>query len=153
MEYYSWSNTFFHSYSQGPGQDTSRGPYQLGRFDSKLWQTFKPGYFKIAFTRKLHIFTVYQKLHPACPDWHGFFFSGSVDQCAVVMIEKWSGIYVNLGGMMVTGFGYHCEQDSLSSNPGVILVTFSFFFVTLLSFSHSFSPSLSHSFSLTLSQI
>jgi hypothetical protein len=44
------------------------------------------------------------KLVQICMD----FFSGSVDQCAVQMIEKGACIYVNLGGMMVTGFGYHC---------------------------------------------
>jgi hypothetical protein len=37
------------------------------------------------------------------------FFSGSVDQCAVGMIEKRAGIHVNPGGMMVTWFGYHCK--------------------------------------------
>ena len=54
-----------------------------------------------------------------------FFFSGSVDQCAVGMIEKGAGIHVNPGGMMVTWFGYHCKREGLSSNPGVTLVFFS----------------------------
>jgi hypothetical protein len=49
------------------------------------------------------------------------FFSGSVDQCAVGMIEKGAGIHVNPGGMMVTWFGYHCKREGLSSNPGVTL--------------------------------
>ena len=121
----SWSNEFFHSSSQGPGQDTSSGPYQLGRFDSKFRQKFKPGYFKVTFTRKLNIFTLYQILHQACSDWHGFFSSGSVDQSAVQIIEKRADIYVNLGDMMVTGFIHHCKQEGLSSNPGV---TWFFFF-------------------------
>ena len=89
----------------------------------KFWPKFKPGYFEIGFTRKPHILTVYQKLHQACPDWHGF-FSGSVDQCAVEMIEKRAGIHVNPGGMMVNLFDYHCKREDLSSNPGV-----PFFFV------------------------
>jgi hypothetical protein len=37
------------------------------------------------------------------------YFSGSVDQSAVQMIEKRADIYVNLGGMMVTGFGHDCK--------------------------------------------
>ena len=90
----SWTNEFFHSSSQGPGQDTFSGPYQLGRFDSKFRQKFKPGYFKVTFTRKLNIFTLYQILHQACSDWHGFFSSGSVDQSAVGIIEKGAHIYV-----------------------------------------------------------
>jgi hypothetical protein len=55
-------------------------------------------------------------------------FSGSVDQFAVQIIEKGADIYVNLGGMMVTGFIHHCKQEGLSSNPGVTLVFFFFFF-------------------------
>jgi hypothetical protein len=85
---YSLSNNFFHSYSEGPGQDTSRLPYKLGRYESKFSQKFKPGYFKIGFTKKLHIFSQCIrnsiKLVRICMD----FFSGSVDQCAVGMIEK-----------------------------------------------------------------
>jgi hypothetical protein len=52
------------------------------------------------------------------------FSSGSVVQCAVRMIEKGAGVYVNLGGMMVTGFGYHCKQEGLGSNPGMTLFFF-----------------------------
>ena len=37
------------------------------------------------------------------------------------MIEKGAGIHVNLGGMMVTWFGYHCKREGLSSNPGVTI--------------------------------
>jgi hypothetical protein len=79
----------------------------------------KPGYFEIGITRKPHILTVYQKLHQACQDWHEFFLLGSVDQCAVGMIEKRADIHVNPGGKMVTLFGYHCKQEGLGSNPGV----------------------------------
>jgi hypothetical protein len=62
--------------------------------------------------------------HQAYPDyWHGF-FSGSVDQSAVGIIEGGADIYVNLGGMMVTGFIHHCKPEGLSSNPGVTLVFF-----------------------------
>ncbi len=49
------------------------------------------------------------------------FFSGSVDQCALGMIEKGAGIHVNPGGMMVTWFDYHCKREGLGSNPGVTL--------------------------------
>jgi hypothetical protein len=126
---YSWSNNFSHSYSQGPAQDTSSGPYQLGKFHSKFWQKFKFGYFKIGFTKKLHIFTsVYQKLHQACSDyWHGcfFFFQVHADQCAVGMIEKGAGIHVNFGGMILTRFDHQCEGQGLSSNPVVTLFFFS----------------------------
>jgi hypothetical protein len=58
-------------------------------------------------------------LHQAYSDWHGCFFQVHADQCAVEMIEKGAGIYVNLTGMMVTGFGYHYKQEGLSSNPVV----------------------------------
>jgi hypothetical protein len=68
---------------------------------------------------------LYQKLHQACPDWHGLFFSGPVDQSAVQIIEKGADIYVNRSGMMVTGFIRHCRREGLSSSPGVTLVFFS----------------------------
>ena len=67
---------------------------------------------------------LYQKQHEACPDWHGFFSSGSVGQSAVGIIEKGADIYVNRGGMMVTGFILHCKREGLSSNPGVTMVFF-----------------------------
>ena len=54
-----------------------------------------------------------------------FFSSGSVGQSAVGIIEKGADIYVNLSGMMVTGFIHHCKREGLSSNPGVTLVFFS----------------------------
>jgi hypothetical protein len=52
------------------------------------------------------------------------FFSGSVDQSAVQIIDKGADIYVNIGGMMVTGFIHHCKREGLSSNPGVTPVFF-----------------------------
>ena len=55
------------------------------------------------------------------------FFQVHADLCAVEMIEKLAGTYVNLGGMMVTGFGHHCRQEGPGSNPGVTLVFFFFF--------------------------
>jgi hypothetical protein len=67
---------------------------------------------------------LYQKLHQACPGCHGFSFSCSVDQSGVGIIEKGADIYVNRGGMMVTGFTLHCKREGLSSNPGVTLVFF-----------------------------
>jgi hypothetical protein len=66
----------------------------------------------------------------ACPAsilsrWAWIFFSGSVDQSAVGIIDMGADIYVNLGGTMVTGFIHHCVREGLSSNPGVPLVFFS----------------------------
>ncbi len=47
-----------------------------------------------------------------------------MEQSAVGIIEKGADMYVNRGGMMVTGFIHHCKQEGLSSNPGVTLVFF-----------------------------
>jgi hypothetical protein len=50
------------------------------------------------------------------------FFQVHLDQCAVGMIENLAGIYVNFGGMMVTGFCHQGKLKGPSSNPGVTLV-------------------------------
>jgi hypothetical protein len=39
------------------------------------------------------------------------FFSGSVDQSAVGIHDMGADIYVNLGGMMVTGFIHHWKGE------------------------------------------
>ena len=51
-------------------------------------------------------------------------FSASVDQSAVGIHDMGADIYVNIGGMMVTGFIHHCKREGLSSNPGVTPVFF-----------------------------